>query len=593
MCLTTGDSMFLLLKNSFNDFKLTYKKHLTFALIFMMLTSILFVPISSFIFNRLLLVLGTPAIVNYEVYNIALSYVGLASLFAIGLVAIIILFIQLGVIISIAQQKYFGKDILISDAILTTLTKTPKLIGFSLIPFMILYLIIQPFFNSPLTSFIFDFNVPIFVSENLSMFLITVYLAIIILAIYVLIRLVFTIHFIIIERKSIRKAIKESLILTKRNKMTILLSLVGLNVLMFLLSATIIYLISLIPSVITGVIGDLIDYYLVTFSSFIALAFTLLLIPINMIILTRLFYQFKARKQDDIEDTLAVVKSKRLGRGEKRVNQFFHKRRYLLIGILVAYVTGMFALNHNVNENLVYLKWNVDIAAHRGDSANAPENSLSAVESAIEMGVGHVEVDVQITKDGVAVLNHDLNLLRMAGVPDRVKDLTYDELQELEIGSAFSEEFAGEKIPKLEDALALAKEAEINLFLDLKPDGTVEELAREVARLIEEYEMEENVYAMAFEYEMLQEIRRINDEVQVGQLMFTAVGNVSNLDVDFYTIHQTMLSSDFVSEARELDREVWVWAVSNRTANQVLQYDINGIITKNPERFLQMLEVSE
>ncbi|WP_188207522.1 glycerophosphoryl diester phosphodiesterase membrane domain-containing protein [Alkalibacillus aidingensis] len=585
--------MFLLLKNSFNDFKLTYKKHLTFALIFMMLTSILFVPISSFIFNRLLLVLGTPAIVNYEVYNIALSYVGLASLFAIGLVAIIILFIQLGVIISIAQQKYFGKDILISDAILTTLTKTPKLIGFSLIPFMILYLIIQPFFNSPLTSFIFDFNVPIFVSENLSMFLITVYLAIIILAIYVLIRLVFTIHFIIIERKSIRKAIKESLILTKRNKMTILLSLVGLNVLMFLLSATIIYLISLIPSVITGVIGDLIDYYLVTFSSFIALAFTLLLIPINMIILTRLFYQFKARKQDDIEDTLAVVKSKRLGRGEKRVNQFFHKRRYLLIGILVAYVTGMFALNHNVNENLVYLKWNVDIAAHRGDSANAPENSLSAVESAIEMGVGHVEVDVQITKDGVAVLNHDLNLLRMAGVPDRVKDLTYDELQELEIGSAFSEEFAGEKIPKLEDALALAKEAEINLFLDLKPDGTVEELAREVARLIEEYEMEENVYAMAFEYEMLQEIRRINDEVQVGQLMFTAVGNVSNLDVDFYTIHQTMLSSDFVSEARELDREVWVWAVSNRTANQVLQYDINGIITKNPERFLQMLEVSE
>jgi glycerophosphoryl diester phosphodiesterase len=68
-----------------------------------------------------------------------------------------------------------------------------------------------------------------------------------------------------------------------------------------------------------------------------------------------------------------------------------------------------------------------------------------------------------------------------------------------------------------------------------------------------------------------------------------SAGNVSSLDVDFYTISQNMLSDRFIDQAHRLDREVWVWTVNiERNMREVLKYDVDGIITDFPER-LQML----
>lgn len=587
--------MYQLLKSSWRDFRGTYKQHLAFEFAYLSITSILFIPILAYIFNRMLLLMGSGTLINAEVYKLPLSTIGLIGLIVISFIAIFVLFVEFGVITVIAQKKYFNETVLITEAFKTTLAKTPKLIGLGLIQLMLLVLVILPFIDSPITSSFININLPILLAGHVltSYISIIIYLCVFVLIIYFVIRWIFTIHYIVIEGKSIQSAIKHSMLLTKKNKTSILFNLLCINGILFFGSMALMYLVSLIPALLQGhLIGHLIQYYLTIFSSFAAIIFSLILIPFNIIILTRLFYEFKNKNGEDIKDELKTIPSPRLGLVETNIFQFFDKRKYVLLAVLVVYMTSMFLINENVNENIVYLKWDVEVASHRGDSMNAPENSLSSVKSAISKGVPVIEMDVQITKDGVVVLNHDATLQRVAGVPERVSQLTYEELQQLDIGIRFSEEFEGETIPTLEEVLKVIDEAGVKAMIDLKPDNNHAELAQGVVNVIEQYDLEDSVYIQAFDYKALQEVRIANENLIIGQILYSAAGDLSRLDVDFYTIHQTMLSDQFIRDARRDNRGIWVWTVNiDRTMNHVLRYDIDGLITKNPEAVLRLFQV--
>src|SRR4029077_5001105 len=93
------------------------------------------------------------------------------------------------------------------------------------------------------------------------------------------------------------------------------------------------------------------------------------------------------------------------------------------------------------------------VIAHRGYSRAAPENTLSAFRKAIEVGADVAELDVQETADGVVVVNHDRDLMRVAGDPRRIADITFAEARKLDLGSRIGPECAGERIPTLAEAI--------------------------------------------------------------------------------------------------------------------------------------------
>lgn len=96
------------------------------------------------------------------------------------------------------------------------------------------------------------------------------------------------------------------------------------------------------------------------------------------------------------------------------------------------------------------------VVAHRGDWRNAPENSLQAIQSCINMGVDMVEIDVQETKDGKLVLMHDKTIDRTTKAKGFVKDYTLSELKKLFLIDGLGH-ITPNKIPTLEEALKLAK----------------------------------------------------------------------------------------------------------------------------------------
>ncbi|MEY4425412.1 MAG: hypothetical protein RJB56_1039 [Actinomycetota bacterium] len=114
------------------------------------------------------------------------------------------------------------------------------------------------------------------------------------------------------------------------------------------------------------------------------------------------------------------------------------------------------------------------IFAHRGFANNYAENTLEAFKSAIIAAATHIESDLQVTRDGVAVLFHDDNLSRVAGLPVRISELTLGQLRGLEL-------IDGGFIPTLEQALTAFPSARFNL--DFKVWGVIEPAAEVINRL--------------------------------------------------------------------------------------------------------------
>jgi len=110
---------------------------------------------------------------------------------------------------------------------------------------------------------------------------------------------------------------------------------------------------------------------------------------------------------------------------------------------------------------------NFVLIAHRGFSAQAPENTIAAFDLAIESGYTDIEFDIQLSKDGVPVVFHDFTVDRTTNGKGRVDAHTFDELQALDAGSWFDASFAGQHIPSLKEILLIYR-GRANIHIELK-----------------------------------------------------------------------------------------------------------------------------
>ena len=151
----------------------------------------------------------------------------------------------------------------------------------------------------------------------------------------------------------------------------------------------------------------------------------------------------------------------------------------------------------------------VKIVAHRGGVQLGPENTLVTFLKAAELGVDYVEMDIRQTKDGEFVLMHDPDVKRTTNGNSKVKDMTLAEIKELDAGSWYGEDFAGEKVPTLKEVLRGIK-GKILPDLDFKagdPKQLIELLKAEG------YLEAGNVTLYSGNYELLKEIGQLTDKL--------------------------------------------------------------------------------
>jgi glycerophosphoryl diester phosphodiesterase len=147
-------------------------------------------------------------------------------------------------------------------------------------------------------------------------------------------------------------------------------------------------------------------------------------------------------------------------------------------------------------------------SAHRGFSTAAPENTMAALAAAWKAGATVAEIDLRLSRDGELVLMHDRDLKRTTDGSGRVAETTWDELRSLDAGRWFAESFAGERIPRLEEALIWAQ-GKIGLLVELKnfPDRDPRFVDRLLA-LINRLDAAANTIIASFDHVALAEIHR-------------------------------------------------------------------------------------
>lgn len=228
--------------------------------------------------------------------------------------------------------------------------------------------------------------------------------------------------------------------------------------------------------------------------------------------------------------------------------------------------------------------------AHRGLSSRAPENTLAAFRLAAECGYSWVETDVDISADGVPLLLHDTALDRTTSGSGSLYDFTAAELQELDAGSWFSNEFVGERVPTLGQLVALMNETGLNANIELKPNeqGAARSFQQIDAVLaeLEHLNPEREVLISSFSHLLLAEFKRRAPQYRVAALMTHEMllpdwrSTLELIGAEAVHPEDRGLTEAHVQLARSAGYDVNVWTVNDaKRAEELASWGVIGIFT--------------
>lgn len=252
----------------------------------------------------------------------------------------------------------------------------------------------------------------------------------------------------------------------------------------------------------------------------------------------------------------------------------------VLLGVGLFYIYDLVRNGSELSEELLI---ETEITAHRGSSVSAPENTIPAIEKAMEEMADSVEIDVQMTSDGVIVLGHDASLKRVAGVNRSIASMTFAQLEQLDVGSWFSKSYEGTRIPALSEVLELCSQ-KIGLNIEIKYVGKNSELPEKTAEMIKAYGMENQCVVTSTNLPYLRRVKAVLPEVRTGYIISAAYGNFySSEDVDFISIRSGFVTSALMQNAHEQGKAVYAWTVNSKSELERLTLlGVDGIITDRP-----------
>ena len=263
----------------------------------------------------------------------------------------------------------------------------------------------------------------------------------------------------------------------------------------------------------------------------------------------------------------------------------FSKRTGMgLLAVFLA-MSAFFLFDAAYNGNFITKSMAVQtgITAHRGSSVSAPENTMAALEKAVEEMADRAEIDVQETADGQIVLCHDTNLKRVAGVNKKVSDLTLEQIKKLDVGSWFSSQYQGEQIPTLEEVMEYAK-GKIDLNIEIKNLGNASDLPEKVMELIGQHEMQEQCIITSTNRLYLKRVKAVDPEIRTGYIISAAYGNFYSDDfIDLISIRSSFVTERLMESAHEAGKAVHAWTVNGKVEMERLkQLGVDDMITDRP-----------
>lgn len=240
---------------------------------------------------------------------------------------------------------------------------------------------------------------------------------------------------------------------------------------------------------------------------------------------------------------------------------------------------------------------NIQITAHRGAEGYAPENTLSSVKKALEIGVDRIEVDVQQTSDGVVVVLHDQTLDRTTDAKGKVGKMTYDELKHVKAYGKFEADFPNEPVPTLQQVFGLM-DGSTEFVIEIKAGNrTYPGIEENVAALIKEHQAEKWAVVHSFNDRVLAHLHAHHPEIRLQKLFVSFSGGIM-LDfklhavklsdyghVEGFGVARSGVNAKLVAKVHQMGKTLHVWTVDKQEdMKEMIGLGVDGLITNYPDR---------
>ena len=227
------------------------------------------------------------------------------------------------------------------------------------------------------------------------------------------------------------------------------------------------------------------------------------------------------------------------------------------------------------------------VIAHRGASAEAPENTIAAFERALELGADALQLDVHLSRDDQPVVIHDFTLERTTDGSGPVRARTVRELKRLDVGGWFRPAFRGQRVQTLQEVLERFRER-ARLSITLKGGSTLYPgIEERVVGLLEVYDALERALVQSLDLDALGSLRARSPEVRLGALI---AHRPIDLEADLAPGWTALCPSVEILGLAEratihaAGRECHVWTVNEPALmDRLIEWGVDGIITDRPD----------
>lgn len=242
------------------------------------------------------------------------------------------------------------------------------------------------------------------------------------------------------------------------------------------------------------------------------------------------------------------------------------------------------------------------VIGHRGNSGNAPANTMEAIRQAIDIGVDMIEIDVRLTKDRIPVLIHNDTVDDTTDGKGLVSEMSYDQIRKLDAGSWKDKKYKGEKIPSLMEALDYAK-GKVYLSIDLKEESAIPEMIK----AIHNADMVDSVVICGCVESQAKAIWQIDENISVLLNTDSELDSLAKKDdkTDFINeyirrackerfsvlnVSYKFVTDELIYKAHLRGLSVWTWTVDKEDdIRRLIEMGVDAIYSNYPERVMEVL----
>lgn len=579
------------------DFRIGLTDLVLFEVLFKSATVAIIVPLATWSLRWLIVGSGEQAIGNFDILAFAFTPQGAIGLVATILIALVITFAEAAGLLFIGYGLAEGRRVSYVEALKLLGRRLPWVLRASFFGLVVAVLAALPFalglvlvFRRYLSSYDINYYLATRPPEWATALWLGGALALpaLIAGLIVYFVAAYAIPAVLFQGRSVRSAYAASLTLLRRHGLLLIVPLFAWLALWFVATSALNWLGYQLAVLLVAAAGEQMTALLAVLGFIVVLdvagvvVFSFILVVVNSLLIMRLYREACRRSSIPLEPLQAGVP---LGTRPRRKLP----RSWLLAAAGVALALGIASVWGIAETD--NLGPRVEISAHRGSSLLAPENTLAAFRQAVADGTDYIEFDVQLTRDGVVVVNHDADLMRLAGDPRVITRSTYAELREVDVGSWFGSEFADERLPTLDEVIEVV-DGRARLLVEIKSyaaDGP--RLVAEVVETLRAAGMTDSAAIMSLVYDEVREARRLAPEIPAGFAASASIGRLAKVDAEFLAISVGQATGPQIAQAHRQGKEVWVWTVDDPAMmSRLIDLGVDNIITNTPPTMHAVLE---